>query len=273
MLFFRQSPEMNTPSKRPRVAVHKFSSCDGCQLAFLNAGEALLELARLVDIVHFAEAGPLDPQARVDIAFVEGSISTPQELERIRMVRERSAYLVTIGACATAGGLQGLRNLYASGVADWTRAVYARPEHIHSLEQATPIADHVKVNLALWGCPVNTRQVMAAVRDLLSGVVPVEERDKLCLECKRAQTVCVMVTRGIPCMGPVTRTGCGALCPRFGRDCYACYGPAENPNPEALARRFEGLGLVSKAVAHRFHFINANAPPFRETGQRWRGKP
>ncbi len=264
---------MSASAERPKVAVHKFSSCDGCQLAFLNAGEALLELARLVEIVHFAEAGPLDPLARVDIAFVEGSISTLQERERIRLVRECSAYLVTIGACATAGGLQGLRNLYASGVADWTRAIYARPEYIDSLDEATPIAEHVKVDLALWGCPVNTRQVMAAIRDLLYGVSPLEERDKLCLECKRSQAVCVMVSRGIPCMGPVTRTGCGALCPRFGRDCYACYGPAEAPNTEALARRFEGLGLVGEEVAHRFHFINANAPPFKGTGQRWRDKP
>lgn len=257
---------------RPRVAVHKFSSCDGCQLAFLNAGRALLELAELVEIVHFAEAGALDEDAKVDIAFVEGSLSTYQELERIQRVRANSRYVITIGACATAGGLQALRNLYSSGVEDWTRAVYARPEYIESLDQVRPVAEEIKVDLELWGCPVNTRQVMAAVRSLLFDLPPVEEQDKLCMECKRRNAVCVLVAGGEPCMGPVTRTGCGAICPRYGRDCYACYGPAENPNTEAMARRLEGLGLPPERIAARFHFINSNAPGFQQTGTAWRSR-
>lgn len=257
---------------RPRVAVHKFSSCDGCQLAFLNAGRALLELAELVEIVHFAEAGPLDETAEVDIAFVEGSLSTPQELERIRKVRANSRYVVTIGACATAGGLQALRNLYGSGVQDWTRAIYARPEYIEGLEQARAVSQEIEVDLELWGCPVNTRQVMTALRSLLFGLPPVEERDKLCMECKRRNAVCVLVAEGQPCMGPVTRTGCGAICPRYGRDCYACYGPAENINTEAMAHRLEGLGLPPAEIAARFHFINSNAPGFQQAGLAWRSK-
>ncbi len=251
---------------RPKVAVHKFSSCDGCQLAFLNAGEALLKLWELVDVVHFAEAGPVDPEAKVDIAFVEGSISTPEEQKRIRQVRNQSRFLITIGACATAGGLQALRNL--ADAKAWIADIYAHPEYIEALDTATPIAEHVKVDLELWGCPVNTRQVLAAVQSLLFGVPPLEEKDKVCLECKRAQAVCVLVARGVPCMGPVTRTGCGALCPRFGRDCYACYGPAEHPNPEALARRFEGLGLLPEQIARRFLFIHSHAGPFQEAGKR-----
>jgi sulfhydrogenase subunit delta len=250
---------------KPKIAVHKFASCDGCQLAFLDMGEDLLTLTELVDIVHFVEAGPVNPDAEVDIAFVEGSISAPDDLERIRAIRERSRFLVTIGACATAGGLQALRNFADAG--KWVAAIYAKPEYIHSLSTSTPIAAHVKVDLELWGCPVDRRQVVAAVRDLLSGVAPSFEQDKVCLECKREQAVCVMVTRGLPCLGPVTRTGCGALCPRFGRDCYACFGPAENANTVSLSRRFEGLGLMPEAVARRFHFITSGAPPFTEAGQ------
>jgi coenzyme F420-reducing hydrogenase gamma subunit len=257
-------PEIQTP--KPRIAVHKFASCDGCQLAFLNLGEELLTLARLVDIVHFAEAGPLDPDAAVDIAFVEGSVSTPQDIERIGRIRARSRFLVTIGACATAGGLQALRNL--ANAREWIGAVYARPEHIASLEVATPIAQQVKVDLELWGCPVNGRQLLAAVRALLDGVAPLEDGDKVCLECKRRQTVCVLVAKGLACMGPVTRTGCGALCPAFGRDCYACYGPAENPNTAALARRLEGLGLRPGEVARRFLSFNSAAAVFTEAGLR-----
>lgn len=250
-----------------RLAVHKFASCDGCQLAFLNLGEDLLTLAGLVDIVHFAEAGPVNLDAQVDIAFVEGSLSTPEDLERIRRIRENSRYLITIGACATAGGLQALRNL-ADGK-EWIASVYAQPGYIQSLATSTSIASHVKVDLELWGCPVSGRQVAAAVRALLFGVAPVDEQDKVCMECKRTQAVCVLVAKGVPCLGPVTRTGCGALCPRFGRDCYGCYGPAENPNAEALGLRFEGLGLLPEQIARRFLFINNAAPAFAGAGARW----
>lgn len=258
---------------KPRVAVHKFSSCDGCQLAFINAGEALLQLTELVDIVHFAEAGAMDPEAEVDLAFVEGSISTPEEAERIQQVRAASRFLVSIGACATSGGLQALRNFQPDGAHTWTHAIYAQPEFIHSLNTATPVAEHVKVDLELWGCPVNARQVFQALRQLLFGVAPLVDKDKLCVECKRLQHVCVLVAEGKPCLGPVTHTGCGALCPAFGRDCYACFGPAENPNTGALARRFQGLGLVPEAVAQRFHFINSHAPAFRTEWLNWQDEP
>lgn len=255
---------------KPKVAVHKFSSCDGCQLAFLNLGEDLLRLGEMVEIAHFAEAGPVDEAAAVEVAFVEGSISTPQELERIQRVRANSKYLVTIGACATAGGLQALRNM-ADGEA-WLAEIYAGPEHIPFLPTSTAVAQHVRVDLELWGCPVNGRQVVQALRQLLFGVAPREETDKVCLECKRRGNVCVLVTADVPCMGPVTRSGCGALCPSVGRDCYACYGPAENPETAALARRFEGFGLLPEAIAHRFLFINSAAPAFQQEGLRWREK-
>lgn len=255
---------------RPSVAVHKFSSCDGCQLAFLNLGEDLLRLAELVDIRHFLEAGIADESAAVDIAFVEGSVSTSEDAAKLQRIRANSRYLVTIGACATAGGLQALRNLHDAKA--WTAAVYASPEFIDSLDQVSPIRDVVKVDLELWGCPVNSRQVMAAVQQLLFGVAPLQQQDKLCLDCKRAGNPCVLVTRGEPCLGPVTHTGCGALCPRFGRACYGCYGPAPGGNTESLAACFAGLGLAPDAVARRFELITSAAEPFRSTGAKWRGK-
>jgi len=258
---------MLTRGRKPRIAVHKFASCDGCQLAFLSLGEPLLALSREVDIVHFAEAGPVDPDASVEITFVEGSVTTPDDIERIQRIRAHSRYLVTIGACATAGGLQALRNLVDGH--GWLASVYARPDAIAALATSTPVARHVRVDLELWGCPVNSRQVLAALRALLDNVVPSEEHDKVCLECKRRQTVCVMVTQGAACMGPVTRTGCGALCPSFGRDCYACYGPAENLNAPALRRRLAGLGLKPAAIDRRFLSFNAAAPEFLRAA----GKP
>jgi coenzyme F420-reducing hydrogenase gamma subunit len=256
---------------KPTVAVHKFSSCDGCQLAFLNLGEDLLKLTALVDIRHFLEAGLADENAQVDIAFVEGSVSTSEDAAKLQRIRSNSRYLVTIGACATAGGLQALRNLHDTQA--WTAAVYASPEHIDSLDQVSPIRAVVKVDLELWGCPVNGRQVVAAVQQLLFGVAPLEQQDKLCLDCKRAGNPCVLVTRGEPCLGPVTHTGCGALCPRFGRACYGCYGPAPGSNTESLAHCFAGLGLAPDAVARRFELITSAAEPFHSTGEHWRGKP
>lgn len=249
-------------AEKPRIAVHKFASCDGCQLAFLNLGPALLDLAQSVELVHFAEAGPVDPDAEVDIAFVEGSITTPEDMHRIERIRQRSGFLVAIGACATAGGLQALRN--GRDVDEWMSRVYARPEYIDTLTTSTPISQHVRVDFELWGCPVSGRQILATINALLLGVTPGDEAEKVCLECKRRELVCVLVSRGIPCMGPVTRTGCGALCPSFGRDCYACFGPAEATNTRSLAVRLEGLGLLPEGVARRFRFINVETPDFRE---------
>ena len=253
---------------KPTVAVHKFSSCDGCQLALINMGEPLLVLSELVDILHFAEAGSVDENALVDIAIIEGSVSTPRDIARLKKIRNNSQYLLTVGACATSGGLQALRNM--ADTRQWIADIYANPSVINSLDKSTPIKDHIKVDLELWGCPVSTRQILTAVRALLFGVMPKEENEKICMECKRLQRVCVMVTKNEPCMGPVTRTGCGALCPSVGRDCYGCYGPAENPNTQAMANRLEGLGLIKDEVARRFLFINSGAEAFHVQGIRTR---
>ena len=250
---------------KPRVAVHKFSSCDGCQLAFLNLGEDLLALAERVELVHFAEAGPLDPDTEVDVAFVEGSISTPEDLDRVQHIRKHSRMLIAIGACATSGGIQALRN-NANGT-EWIAQIYSHPEAVSSLEHSTPIASHVKVDFELWGCPISGSQILAVVKSLLLGVAPRDNADKVCTECKRRNLTCVMVSHGIPCMGPVTRAGCGALCPSLGRDCYGCYGPAENANTDALSEQFRQLGLTPQAIVQRFQSINSQSPVFLAAAQ------
>ncbi len=257
--------------RRLRVAVHKFASCDGCQLAFLNAGPTLLALSERVEFVHFAELGPVDPEAAVDVAFIEGSVCTEEEKERLQTIRANARLLISLGACATAGGLQALRNL-ADGEA-WLSELYPQRHWLDALPRATPLSEHVTIDLAVWGCPVNGEQLLRLLAELSLGLQPRLEADPLCLECKRAGLSCTLVTRAAPCLGPVTRGGCGALCPRMGRDCYGCFGPSEAPNTEALGRRLEGLGLTDGAIARRFLFINSAAPAFREAGLRWGGKP
>lgn len=254
--------QTRTLERKPRMAVHKFASCDGCQLTFLNMGETLLQLANMVELVHFAEAGPVAPDAEVDIAFIEGSISTEHDLQRIKQIRAHSGFIVAFGACATAGGIQALRNFADAG--EWLSGVYATPGYIDSLATSTPISDHIKVDLELWGCPPNGHQVLGAIRAWLYGTLPEPNKDKVCMECKRQNAVCVLVAKGMPCMGPVTQTGCGALCPSFGRGCYSCYGPAETLNSASLAGWFEGLGLLPEEIKRQFRHLNNSAPEFRD---------
>ncbi len=249
---------------KPRVAVFKMASCDGCQLQLLDAEEALLELAGAIDIVNFAEASSDMRPGPYDVTLVEGSISTPEQVDQIREIREASAVLVTIGACATAGGIQALRN--ATGRhEEFVRTVYPTPEFIDSLEDSHPISDFVDVDLELSGCPIDRGELLTAIGAFLRGAMPRLSTSPVCVECKRRGYVCVVVARGEPCLGPVTRTGCGALCPAFGRGCYGCFGPAQaSSNTEALGRRFIELGLSPRATSDRFRFITGWAPPFRE---------
>lgn len=249
---------------KPRVAVFKMASCDGCQLQLLDAEDALLEIAGAIDIVNFAEASSDMRPPPYDVTLVEGSVSTPEQVDQIREIREGSRVLITIGACATAGGIQALRN--ATGRhEEYVRTVYPTPEFIDSLENSHPIADYVPVDLELSGCPIDRGELLTVITSLLQGAMPRISTSPVCVECKRRGFVCVVVARGEACLGPVTRTGCGALCPGFGRGCYGCFGPAQpSNNTEALGKRFIELGLSTEATSHKFRFITGWAPPFKE---------
>jgi coenzyme F420-reducing hydrogenase gamma subunit len=248
---------------KPRIAVFKFASCDGCQLQFLNAEDELLKLAGVVDFVYFAEARSRQLDGPYDIAFVEGSITTPDDARRIIKVREDSRYLVTIGACATAGGIQALRN--SADVEQYRRVVYPSPEFISTLSTSTPISEHVRVDFEIWGCPVDKHQLLTVVRSLLSRAKPVLPGYSVCMECKRRGNVCVVVARGEPCLGPVTRTGCGALCPSFNRGCYGCFGPADDQNMESFTGLLAAQGVTENEAMRRLRGINGYVRPWRET--------
>lgn len=251
---------------KPRVAVFKMASCDGCQLQLLDAEDALLELAGAVEIVSFAEATSRIEPGPYDVTLVEGSISTPEQVEQVRAIRAATRFLITIGACATSGGIQALRN--GTDLAAHVRAVYPAPAYVDSLADSTPIAEHVPVDLELTGCPVDRGQLLAALAWLLQGSVPRPPTTPVCIECKKRGYVCVVVAKGEPCLGPVTRTGCGAICPGMGRGCYGCFGPSGTPSTEALARRFLELGMSPSRVADTFRFITGYAPAFREAAER-----
>jgi len=251
--------------KRPTLAVWKFASCDGCQLTVLNLEDELLALADAVRIVHFAEATSSSRHGPYDVSLVDGSITTPHDAERIREVRRQSRRLVSIGACATAGGIQALRNF--RDVKGFLSTVYAKPEYIETLATSTAIADHVPVDFELRGCPINKRQLLEVLSAFLQGRKPNVPGHSVCVECKLRGNVCVMVT-GTPCLGPVTHAGCGALCPTYQRGCYGCFGPMETPNTASLARAFHGAGSSEAELVRAFRNFNANAPAFREESER-----
>ena len=220
---------------RPRLAVFKFASCDGCQLSLLDCEDEILAVAGAVEIANFPEASSIMLEGPYDLALVEGSITTAHDAERIKQVRAQSKVLVTIGACATSGGVQALRNF--ADVDGFIRAVYASPQYISTLATSTPIADHVPVDFELRGCPINKQQLVEVISAYLAGRKPQIASHSVCIECKRRGTTCVMV-KGTPCLGPVTHAGCGAICPAFARGCYGCYGPMETPNLPALTREW-----------------------------------
>ncbi len=246
-----------TAVRKPKLAVWKFASCDGCQLSLLDCEDELLALAEEIEIAHFLEASSATVRGPYDLSLVEGSVTTPEDAARIREVRRVSRKLVTIGACATAGGIQALRNF--GRVEDFLSIVYATPEYVSTLETSTPISAHVKVDFELHGCPIDKRQLLEVISAFVYRRRPQIPSTSVCTECKRRGTVCVMVAHGTPCLGPVTHAGCGALCPSYNRGCYGCFGPMETPNTRSLTRELHVLGMDERGVDRVFRTFNVEA--------------
>ncbi len=251
---------------KPKLAVWKFASCDGCQLSLLDCEDELLTVAEAVDIAYFLEASRATVEGPYDLSLVEGSVTTPEDAERVLQVRAASRRLVTIGACATAGGIQALRNF--ADVREFAAVVYAQPEFIQTLDTSTPISDHVPVDFELRGCPIDKRQLLEVISAFLVDRRPAVAGHSVCVECKARGNVCVMVAHGTPCLGPVTHAGCGALCPSYDRGCYGCFGPAETTNTSSLDAWLNALGVPDEDLVRMFRTFNAYAEGFRNASAR-----
>ncbi len=251
--------------RKPKLAIWKFSSCDGCQLSLLDCEDELLAVAENIEIANFPEASRQVAKGPYDLSLVEGSITTPHDAERIHQVRRSSKVLVTIGACATAGGIQALRNF--KDVRDFTSIVYATPSYIETLNKSTPISDHVFVDFELRGCPISKVQLVEVLSAFLNNRKPTIPTYSVCVECKRRGTVCSLVTHGPPCLGPVTQAGCNALCPSYHRGCFGCFGPKETPNTSSLAEYWKTLGMKNLELLHLFRSYNAYAESFRKESE------
>lgn len=252
-------------SHKPRLAVWKFASCDGCQLSLLDCEDELLAVAGAVEVAYFPEATRSVRPGPYDVSLVEGSITTPHDEERIHQIRRESKLLVSIGACATAGGIQALRNF--RDVREFTRLVYASPEYIATLRHSTPISDHIAVDFELRGCPINKLQLLELLSALLNGRRPNIHSHSVCVECKLKGQICVLVARGQACLGPVTHSGCGAICPAFARGCYGCFGPKETPAPAALSVPLQALGTSDADLVRAYRSFNAWAESFRRESE------
>lgn len=251
---------------KPKLAVWKFASCDGCQLSLLDCEDELLAVTGLVDICYFPEATRAEVKGPYDLSLVEGSITTPHDAERIHKIRRSSRTLVTIGACATAGGIQALRNF--KDVKTFIPLVYAQPSYIETLNKSTPISEHVFVDFELRGCPIDKGQLVEVLNAYLWGRKPAIRPHSTCIECKLAGNVCVMVAKGIPCLGPVTHAGCGGLCPTYQRGCYGCFGPKEDSNTRSLAARLASpIGMEEDDLVRLFRSFNAYAEDFRKESE------
>jgi coenzyme F420-reducing hydrogenase gamma subunit len=255
-----------TKRRKQKMAVWKFASCDGCQLSLLDCEDELLEIAGRIEIAYFLEASRAVVKGPYDLSLVEGSITTPSDAERIRQVRSVSKSLITIGACATAGGIQALRNF--KDVKEFVSIVYARPDYIETLSTSTPISDHVLVDFELRGCPIDKRQLLEVIKAFLQGRKPNTPSHSVCVECKLRENVCVMVAHGTPCLGPVTHAGCGAICPSYDRGCYGCFGPKETPNTASLSGWWSSrLGVKEQDIMRVFRGVNAYAESFRKESE------
>ena len=248
--------------RKPTLAVWKFASCDGCQLTLLSCEDELLTITDQIDVAYFLEASSATVGGPYDLSLVEGSITTAEDAERIQEVRRQSRALITMGACATSGGIQALRN--SSDVHELLRIVYATPSYISTLETSTPIADHVDVDFELRGCPIDRGQLLEVISAFLIGRRPTTPTHSVCIECKQKGNICVTVAHGTPCLGPATQAGCGALCPTFARGCYGCFGSAETPNTPSMVEALRSSGLDDFQIERLFHTYNAWSEPFRE---------
>jgi coenzyme F420-reducing hydrogenase gamma subunit len=223
------------------------------------------DVGRQIEIAHFLEASRSVGRGPYDVSLVEGSITTAADARRIRDVRHRSKTLITIGACATAGGIQALRNMV--DVEELSSVVYATPSFVGSLATSTPIAAHVPVDFELRGCPIDRRQLLEVLSATLLGRRPNVPTHSVCVECKSLGRTCVLVAHGTPCLGPITQAGCGALCPGVHRGCYGCFGPAETVNAASLLPRLGELGAGDGELHRLLRTFNTAAPAFAEASE------
>jgi len=238
---------------KPKVAFFDFASCEGCQLQIINLEESILDLINIVDVVSFREAMK-EHADNYEIAFIEGSIVRPMDEERLKKIRERANILVALGACACIGGVNSLRNQYTAeevksmvyGDADMKDNAF-----FDILPETKAVDEVVRVDYYIPGCPINRDEFARVVTALALGKKPVLPNYPVCVECKKNGNICVF-EEGKFCLGPVTRAGCGAICPTNQDGCEGCRGLLDDPNTQSELEVLQKYGLTLKEALDQF---------------------
>lgn len=254
---------MITAKKLPRISVHSLTGCAGELLVILENLETMLPYVTIASF-PFAQSVNND-DAPVDIAFIEGSVSQPHDLEKLQHIRSKAKWLVAVGNCAVWGCVQkgGCSRFDAN---EMRNEVYRKDSPIEIMP-ASAVRDHVKVDVELSGCPINATQLLAVAASLLKDHLPYITHKPVCLECKLRENPCVLIENNLPCLGPVTAAGCGALCPSAGAACYGCWGPCESPQMDAMATILAEKGFDLKEVITRLQTFGAPAELFTRLKQ------
>jgi sulfhydrogenase subunit delta len=249
---------------KKRLGFFKYSCCAGCEFQTFYFQNHLPETLAAFDIVYarMVSSGGT-PEGPFDLALVEGTITESWQVDELKKIRKRSRLLFAIGACAVNGGIPAIKATLPELMAE--EAVYRDLSKIHSI-RPHPVHAYVPVDGMIRGCPPGERDLYEALSSVLIGKKPSFLEYSVCMECKRRNNICVLIAYKMPCMGPVTNAGCGALCPSFRRACYSCFGGMQQANAGALAREFRRLGLSDDDVRRRFTLFDADTSEFRRAG-------
>ncbi len=247
---------------KPKVGFFSFTSCEGCQLQVLNMEEQLLDIAGAVDLVTFREA--MDPiDGDYDVAFVEGSISRESEITVLREIRRKAGVLVALGACAASGCVNAIKNRFTPE--ENLHEVYAEGARHFDTIDVKPLDQVVSVDHYLRTCPITREEFARLFTSLLLPRRPYDPNFAVCVDCRIAENVCVYdMDEGEYCMGPVTRAGCGALCPTFESSCIGCRGFIDQPNFASMIKVMEDYGMPREDAIGRLKMFNAALPGAEE---------
>jgi len=246
---------------RLKAGIFKLTSCSGCQMQILHLEDRLLSLLPLVEIRFFKMATSEEHPGPYDIAFVEGAVSNMDEVAVLKNVRLQSRILVALGACACTGGIPSAKNWMPQR--ELESKVYPDVSEVRSMK-AFGLDEYVSVDAHLHGCPIEPEEFLDAVKYASLELTRPQTGHSVCVECKTSENTCLMRELNVPCMGSVTRAGCGALCPSRGVACEGCRGPCKDPNPEALTHVLTQLGLTREENRRAFRKYAGLSPEFRE---------
>ena len=235
--------------KKLRLAYVRFTSCSGCQLMLLNCEEQLAAIDGIVEVVAFdmASSRP-DDEGGLDVVLIEGSISRPEELVALLKLRRRSEILVAVGACALTGGVNALAGGDRIALCEDVYGECARDKMTFAPQ---PLSRFVRVDMQIAGCPPERSEYLRLLGSLARGGLPALPEYAVCMECRQRENLCLLIEARQPCLGPVTRAGCNALCPSFGVICEGCRGPVAEANRAEESRLLLELGLSEREVRAR----------------------